>query len=58
MLLKCFGRFDLAIQEDASLNYAKLSYELGNSYQSVPTVYNLFLKNIQKIQVVLRLKSY
>ncbi|MES2240128.1 MAG: tetratricopeptide repeat protein [Bacteroidota bacterium] len=30
--------FDAAIQEDAYLNYAKLSYELGNSYQSVPAV--------------------
>ncbi len=30
--------FDLVIQEDASLNYAKLSYEIGNSYQNVPTV--------------------
>lgn len=30
--------FDVAIQEDAYLNYAKLSYELGNSYQSVPSV--------------------
>ncbi|MFV8270375.1 tetratricopeptide repeat protein [Flavobacterium sp. GT2N3] len=35
--------FDLAIQEDASLNYAKLSYELGNSYQSVPAVLQAFL---------------
>ncbi|WP_418263278.1 tetratricopeptide repeat protein [Flavobacterium faecale] len=30
--------FDAAIQEDAGLNYAKLSYEIGNSYQSVPEV--------------------
>ncbi|WP_035670655.1 tetratricopeptide repeat protein [Flavobacterium sp. 83] len=37
--------FDAAIQEDASLNYAKLSYELGNSYQSVPAVLQAFLKN-------------
>lgn len=35
--------FDVAIQEDASLNYAKLSYELGNSYQSVPAVLQAFL---------------
>lgn len=35
--------FDLAIQEDASLNYAKLSYELGNSYQSVPAVLQAFV---------------
>ncbi len=36
--------FDLAIQEDASLNYAKLSYEIGNSYQSTPAVLMAFTK--------------
>ncbi|RTZ05591.1 tetratricopeptide repeat protein [Flavobacterium bomense] len=36
--------FDEAIQEDAGLNYAKLSYELGNSYQSVPAILHAFLK--------------
>ncbi len=30
--------FDAKIQEDAYLNYAKLSYEIGNPYQSVPEV--------------------
>lgn len=35
--------YDLAIQEDASLNYAKLSYEIGNSYQSVPNVLLSFI---------------
>ncbi len=30
--------FSPEIQEDAFLNYAKLSYEIGNSYQSVPAV--------------------
>jgi TolA-binding protein len=30
--------FNLKLQEDASLNYAKLSYEIGNSYQTVPEV--------------------
>ncbi|MGV9003592.1 tetratricopeptide repeat protein [Flavobacterium sp.] len=35
--------FDLKIQEDAHLNYAKLSYEIGNSYQSVPDVLSSFL---------------
>lgn len=35
--------FDLKIQEDANLNYAKLSYEIGNSYQSVPDVLSSFL---------------
>jgi TolA-binding protein len=36
--------YNLAIQEDAYLNYAKLSYEIGNSYQSVPAVLIGFLK--------------
>lgn len=35
--------FDLKIQEDANLNYAKLSYEIGNSYQSVPDVLAAFM---------------
>lgn len=36
--------FDKKIQEDANLNYAKLSYEIGNSYQSVPDVLAAFLE--------------
>lgn len=36
--------FDSQIQEDAWLNYAKLSYEIGNAYQSVPQVLNSYLK--------------
>ncbi|MES2574156.1 MAG: tetratricopeptide repeat protein [Bacteroidota bacterium] len=36
--------FDKAIQEDAGLNYAKLSYEIGNSYQSTPEVLTAFMK--------------
>ncbi len=35
--------FDKKIQEDANLNYAKLSYEIGNSFQSVPDVLSSFL---------------
>jgi TolA-binding protein len=30
--------YDTQIQEDAWLNYAKISYEIGNPYQSVPQV--------------------
>ena len=30
--------YDLKIQEDAWLNYAKISYEIGNPYQSVPQI--------------------
>lgn len=35
--------FDLKIQEDAYLNYAKLSYEIGNPYKSVPEVLNAYV---------------
>ena len=36
--------FDLKIQEDAYLNYAKLSYEIGNPYQSIPSVLSSFIE--------------
>jgi tetratricopeptide (TPR) repeat protein len=35
--------YDLKIQEDAWLNYAKISYEIGNPYQSVPQVLSAYL---------------
>jgi TolA-binding protein len=35
--------FDVKIQEDAWLNYAKISYEIGNPYQSVPQVLSGYL---------------
>ncbi|MBT8273558.1 MAG: tetratricopeptide repeat protein, partial [Bacteroidia bacterium] len=34
---------DLKIQEDAWLNYAKISYDIGNPYQSVPQVLAAYL---------------
>ena len=40
--------FDLKITEDAALNYARLSYDIGNSYQSVPQVLNSFLEKYPK----------
>ncbi|WP_375238713.1 tetratricopeptide repeat protein [Aurantibacter sp.] len=40
--------YDLKIQEDAALNYAKLSYEIGNPYQSVPQVLTTFLGSYPK----------
>lgn len=55
--------FDLKIQEDAYLNYAKLSYEIGNPYQSVPEVLNAFLQKYpatpfkQEVQTLL-INSY
>lgn len=35
--------YDLKIQEDAWLNYAKISYDIGNPYQSVPQVISSYL---------------
>ncbi len=55
--------YDLKIQEDAWLNYAKLSYEIGNPYQSVPEVLNAYLEKYpatsykQEIQTLL-INSY
>jgi len=40
--------FDAQIQEDAWLNYAKLSYEIGNPYQSVPQVLSGYLEAYPK----------
>ncbi|MCC9043335.1 tetratricopeptide repeat protein [Myroides sp. M-43] len=36
-------RFDAGIQEDAFLNYAKLSYDIGNAYESTPSVLNSYI---------------
>ncbi|MFH6987648.1 tetratricopeptide repeat protein [Flavobacterium collinsii] len=36
--------FNAQIQEDAALNYAKLSYEIGNAYQTIPGILLDFLK--------------
>ncbi len=35
--------FNQDLQKDAFLNYAKLSYEIGNAYESVPEVLQAFL---------------
>ena len=40
--------FDEKIQEDAWLNYAKISYEIGNPYQSVPQVLSGYLDKYPK----------
>ena len=40
--------FDDKIKEDAWLNYAKLSYEVGNPYQSVPQVLSGYLETYPK----------
>lgn len=36
--------FNQKIKEDAALNYAKLSYEIGNNYKSIPEVLTQFLE--------------
>lgn len=47
--------FDAKIQEDAYYNYAKLSYEIGNNYQSIPSVLTSFIEkypnNLNKEEV-------
>ncbi len=40
--------FKPTLQEDAYLNYAKLSYEIGNPYKSVPEVLQDYLKKYPK----------
>ncbi len=51
--------FDLAITRDAFLNYARLSYEIGNAYEPVPSVLKAYLErfpddeNQQEIQQLL-----
>ena len=40
--------FKPQLQEDAYLNYAKLSYEIGNPYKSVPEVLQDYLKKYPK----------
>lgn len=36
--------FDASLKEESSLNYAKISYEIGNSYESVPAILTAFLE--------------
>ncbi len=40
--------FNAKLQEDAWLNYAKISYEIGNPYQSVPQVLSTYLETYPK----------
>lgn len=49
--------FNAEIQEDAWLNYAKLSYEIGNSYTGVPQVILSFLEAYPKNENHLVLKD-
>ncbi len=49
--------FDATIAEDAYLNYAKLSYEIGNSYKSTPQVLLAFIEKYPKNENVPALKE-
>ena len=49
--------FNLNIQEDAWLNYAKLSYDIGNPYQSTPQVLSEFLKRYPKSAFKIEVES-
>ena len=49
--------FNLNIQEDAWLNYAKLSYEIGNPYKSTPQVLTDFLKRYPKSAFKIEIES-
>ena len=49
--------FNLNIQEDAWLNYAKLSYDIGNPYQSTPQVLTDFLKLYPKSAFKIEIES-
>ena len=48
-------QYNIVIQEDAYYNYAKLSYEIGNSYQSTPGVLmgfiNKYPSNVNKSEI-------
>ncbi len=49
--------FNEQIQEDAALNYAKVSYEIGNSYQAVPDVLNAFIQKYPKSPAKLEIEN-
>lgn len=40
--------FDLKIKEDAGLNYAKLSYEIGNAFTPVPEIISSYITEYDK----------
>ena len=55
--------FDQKIKEDAALNYAKLSYDIGNAYQAAPEILTDFLEkypnNASKAEIeTLLISSY
>ena len=49
--------FDAKIQEDASLNYVKLSYEIGNPFVSTPEVIKGFIEKYPANAAITELKE-
>ena len=49
--------YDLIIKEDAFLNYAKLSYEIGNPYENPTEVLSLFIKKYPKNELINEIKT-
>jgi len=49
--------FDQSIRKDAFYNYALLSYDIGNSYESVPVVLNNFLKTYPQAEENKKIKG-
>lgn len=49
--------FDKRIQENAYLNYAKLSYEVGNPYESASKVLNTYLSKYPKSNYTLEINE-
>jgi len=45
------------IQKDAFLNYARLSYEIGNAYENVPSVLTNYLEKYSKDQYALEIQE-
>ena len=50
-------KFDLVIKEDAFLNYARLSYEIGNAYENTSLVLSSFLDQYPKNKAVTEIEK-
>lgn len=50
--------YDLELQQDAYLNYAKLSYEVGNPYKEVADVLQDYLKKYPKTEKTPELENF
>ena len=49
--------FNALIKEDSSLNYAKLSYEIGNIYENIPEVLSDFIDDYPKNSQIILLEE-